>query len=113
QCGGARIVCSDNNPIRMFEVINRRALAQEFRIRHNGEVSARTHGADNLFNFVACPNGNSRFVDDDCEALDCGSDLLGGGINKTQIRLSVVASPWRPNRDEDHLSLMNRGKYIR
>ncbi len=57
---GARIIGTDDDPVRALEVVDRRALAQELGIRDDGEIGVRAQLADDPLDLVA---GADRTVD--------------------------------------------------
>ena len=61
---GTVIVRPDDYPIRMLEIVDRGAFAQEFWIRDDRDVYLRPEIAEDTLNLVACTNGNCRLGND-------------------------------------------------
>src|SRR5581483_5971105 len=89
---GAVIIGSDDNPIRMLEVVNGRALAQKFGVRHDDAVAIRVPFPDYPLDFVASADGNSRFGNDHGEAVHCGSDFARGVVDVGKVGMAVAAA---------------------
>jgi len=84
----------------MLEVLNRRALAEKFRVGHDRAFGARTRLADQALDLIAGADRYGRFGHHHGEAIERGCDLFCRGVNVGQVGVAVAAARWRANRDE-------------
>src|SRR5262249_11230181 len=96
----ARIVAADDDAVGMFEIADRRALAQELRIRHHRYVGVGTRLADDALDLVAGADGYGRLGDDQREALERGRDLAGRSVNEREVGMAIAAARGRADGDE-------------
>ena len=66
----ALVLGADDDAVGTLEVLDRRALAQEFGIGHDGEVGVGPRLADDALDLVAGSDRNGRFRDDHGKAVD-------------------------------------------
>src|SRR5262249_40666316 len=97
---GTLVIGANDDAIRMLEIMDRGAFAQEFRIRHDGKVRIAPELSNDALNLVAGANRHSRFGDDDGEPLECLGDFARRSVNAGQIGMSVPATRWSAHRDE-------------
>ncbi len=81
----ALVLDPDDHAVGTLEVLDRRALAQEFRVRHHGEGAFGRMLGDDALDVVACADWNGRLHHDDGEVLDNLADGAGGGMNEMHI----------------------------
>ena len=91
---------ADDDAVRPLEVVDRGALAQEFRIGDDGEIGVRPFLADDRLDLVAGADRDGRLGDDDGEALERFRDQPGGGmmdmgVAQTRNRLRPAAEVGR------------------
>ena len=66
----AVVLDPDDHSVRPLEVLDRRAFAQEFRIRHHREGTLRRVLGDDALDLVACADRNRRLDHDNGEVFD-------------------------------------------
>ena len=98
---GALVMGSDHDAIGMLEVVDCRSFAQEFRIRHHGDVGVGTSLANDALDFVAGADRHGRLGDDHREAVERRRYLAGGVVDVGQIRMAVAAPRWRADGDKN------------
>ncbi len=101
QLGGPRILCSDDDPIRLHEVVYGSALLQEFRIADDAEGMGRL-AANNFANFLRRADRHRALVDDDAVARHGLGDIARHAQHMTQVCRSVLTLGCA-NGDEDDL----------
>jgi hypothetical protein len=74
------LVGAHHDAVGMLEILDRCALAQEFRIGHDGDVRIRPHLHDNVRDFIAGAYRHRRFSDHHRKAGQCRRDVARGGI---------------------------------
>ena len=79
---GALVVDSNDHTIGLLEVLDRRALAEKFRIGYDSEAVARQAFLRNALDFVPGADRNRRLDDDDSEFLDDIGDRPRGVIHE-------------------------------
>ena len=109
----ARIVGADHHPVGTLEILDRRALAQKLRVRHDGEIGVRAKLADDPLDLVAGADRNRRFIDDDREAIQRLGDGFRGGVDIGKIRVPVAATRRRAHPDEHRVGAANRRAKLR
>ena len=104
----ALVLHADHDAVRMLEVLDRGALAQEFRIGHDGDVGVRIRLADDALDLVAGPDRHRRFRDHDGESVQLGRDLARGRVDMAEVRMPVAAPRRRSDRDEHRVGIAHR-----
>src|SRR5262245_65028 len=105
---GTLILGADDDAIRMLEIVDRGAFAQEFRIRHDGKVRIVPELSNDALNLVAGADRHSRFGDNDGEPLERLGDFARRPVNVGQIGMSVSATRWSADRDEHGVGATHR-----
>ncbi len=105
---GALVRGADDDAVGMLEVLDRRALAQEFRVRHHRDVGVGPRLGDDPLDLVAGPDRHGRFGDDDGETRHRGRDLARGHVDVAEVGMAVAAPRRRADRDEHRLGLGDR-----
>ncbi len=88
----AHVVGADDDAVGMLEILDRGALAQEFRIRHHLDVGVGARVAQDALDLVAGSDGHRRFSDDYRRGGEQRCDLAHRVIDKTQIGMAVAAA---------------------
>ena len=88
------VLGADHDAVRPLEVLDRRALAQEFRIRHHREIGVGAELADDRLDLVVGADRDGRFGHDDREAIHLARDLA----RRRRRRRTRSAKP-SPRRD--------------
>ncbi len=104
----ALVVGADHDAVGEFEIADRRALAQEFRIGGDHDVGGRIGLADDALDLVAGADRHGRFGDDHGEAVQRRGDLARGGVDIGEIGMAVAAPRRRADRDEHRIGLRDR-----
>src|SRR6185437_1595233 len=104
----ARIVGADDDAIRVLEVLDGGAFAQEFRIRHDGAIAVRPRLGDDALDLVAGADRHRGLGDDDGEALDRRADLARGVVDIREVGVAVAAPRRRADGDEHRVGLRHR-----
>ena len=99
---------ADHDAIGEFEVADRGALAQEFRIGGDHHVGRRIGLADQPLDLVAGADRHGRFGDDDGEAGQRSRDLARGGVDVGQVGMAIAAPRRRADRDEHGIGFGDR-----
>ena len=97
-----------DDPVRAFEIADRRALPEELRIGDGDEIGVGPRFRDDPLDFVACADRHGRLRDDHGEAVEGRGDLLRGGIDEGQIGVAIAATRRSAHRDEDSLGAPHR-----
>ena len=100
---------ADDDAVRPFEIIDRRALAQELGIGDHGEVASGRGLADDALHLVARAHGHGGFGDHDREAIEGGRNLLRGLEDIGQVCMAVAAARGRAHRNEDRIRIAHGG----
>src|SRR5262249_10613493 len=82
---GATVIAADYDAVRVFEIVDRGALAKELRVRYDGEVDVRPRRPDNALDVVAGADRNRGLRDDQGKSCKSRRNLLHGGINEREI----------------------------
>ena len=99
---------ADHDAVGEFEVADRRALAQEFRVGGDHHVGRRIGLADQPLDLVAGADRHGRFGDDHGEAGQRGGDLARGGVDIAKIGMAIAAPRRRADRDEHRIGFGDR-----
>ncbi len=102
------VVGADHDPVRMLEVADRRALAQELRIGGDDDIGRRIGLAHDPLDIVAGADRHRRFGDDDGEAFQRGCDLARRRMHIGEVRMAVAAARGRADRDEHRIGFADR-----
>ena len=105
---GALVRGADHDAIGEFEVADRGALAQEFRIGGDRDIGRRIGFADQPLDLVAGADRHGRFGDDHGEAGQRGGDLARGGVDVGEIGMAIAAPRRRADRDEHRVGFRDR-----
>src|SRR6202042_2508964 len=100
----AVVLDPDDDPVRPLEVLDRRAFAQEFRIRYDGERTFRRVLRNDALDLVACADRNSRFDHDNGEVFDNLADSASRVVNEMHVGRADLRQRRRADGDEDRLS---------
>src|SRR5258708_5020595 len=103
---------ADHDAIGAHEILDRRALAQEFRVRHHVESELGPRLADDLGDVPAGADRHGRFGDHHGIAGERASDLLRGGEDIGEIGMAVAAARRRADGDEDRVGPRHGGGEI-
>ncbi len=109
---GALILQAEDNAVRPLEIGDRRALAQEFGVRDDGEIGVRPRLADNPLDLVARADRHGGFGHDHREALDRRGDLARRLIDIGEVRMAIAAPRRRADGDEDRLRAAHRREIV-
>lgn len=96
---------ADHDPVREFEIADRGALAQKFRIGGNDEIGRRADLADQALDLIAGTDRHRRFGDHHGEAGKRAGDLACGGVDVAQVGMAVAAPRRGADRDEHRIGL--------
>src|SRR6185437_601819 len=103
QLRGARVIRADDHPVRLHEVLDRRALLEEFRVGHDVEFDRRDSGLEGRLDLPAhLVRGSHRYSglsDDYAIAAHVAGNGPRGGQYVPQIRGAVLIRGG-PDRDE-------------
>ena len=97
---GARIVGPDDDPVRVLEVADRRALSQEFGIRDDGNPGGGILFTDDALDLVSRPDRHRRFRNHHRLFGNCERDLARRGMDMGKVGMAVAAAGWRAHRNE-------------
>ena len=89
----------------MLEILDRRALAQEFRIGDDLDLGVRPLLAQDMLDLVAGADRHGRFGDDDRVGIKLRRDLAHRVVDEAQIGMAVAAARRRADRDEHRLGV--------
>ena len=106
---GARrfIVAADDDAVRVLEIVDRRAFAQEFRVGDDVHVGFRPHVAQDALDLVAGADRHGRFGHHHRRGRQKRRDLAHGAIDVAQIGVTIAAARRRADRDEDRVGLVD------
>ena len=104
----ADIVTTEDDSIRMLEILDRRALAQKFRIRHDGNIGVRPRLRDYALDLVAGADRHRRFGDHHRESCHRSRDFARRGVDVTQVRMTIATPRRRADRNEYRCRLPHR-----
>ena len=107
---GVGVIGADDDAVRVLEVLDRRAFAQEFRIGDDSHRDVRPHFPQDSFDLVAGADRHRRFGDDDGRARQQRRKLTRGGVDERQIGMAVAAPRRRADRDEHRIGLAHGSK---
>ena len=100
---GALVVGSDHDSIRMLEIVDGGAFAEEFGVGYNSHIGIRMNFLNNSLDFVASSNRHRGFRDNDREAIERRCDLTRRVVDVGEIRVSVASPRWCANGNKDHV----------
>ena len=110
---GMLAVSADDDPVGPHEILDRRAFAQEFRVRGNIEAALRQDLAQDPLDLPTGADRHSRLGDDDRPLAGGLPQRLGdfgrGGEDIAQIGMAVAAPRRRADRDEHGVGASDRG----
>ena len=109
---GALVRGSNHDPVRMLEVLDGGAFAQELRVGHDGEIGIRAGLADDALDLVAGADRHRRLGDDDRVAVELTRDLARRVVDVGQIGMAVAAPRRRADGDEDGIGRAHRRRRI-
>src|SRR5262249_34710782 len=101
------VLDADHNSIRMLEILDRCAFAQELRVGDDYEVRLRARFPDYAFYLVASSNRHRRLGHNNGEASERRGDLARCGGYIAKIGMAVSAARRRADRNEDDVGLSN------
>ncbi len=101
---------SQHDPVGLQEVVDRRALLQEFGVAHDRKRMCGL-AADGLAYEFRCADRHGALVHDDAVSGHRARHFAGRTQHVLQVRRAVFAHR-RPDRDEDHVRLADRGLQI-
>ena len=105
----ARVVRrADHDAVGKLEIADRSALAQKFRIGCDDDIGRRIGFADQPLDLVAGADRHGRFGDYHGKTGKRCGDLARGGIDVTQIGMTIAAPRRRSDRDEYGIGLGDR-----
>ncbi len=104
----ALVRSADHDTVGEFEIADRRALAQKFRIGGDHHIGRRIDLADQPLDLVAGADRHGRFGDHHRKALERRGDLARGGVHVAQIRVTIAAPRRRADRDEHRVGFRDR-----
>ena len=85
--GGSLVVAADDDAVGVEEVVDRRALPQELRVRHHVDVAA----PQGLLDLAGRAHRHGRLVHHDRLGGQQGGDLPGGGLDVAEVGGTVAA----------------------
>src|SRR5262249_50177646 len=89
---GATVIAANYDAVRVFEIVDRGALAKELRVRQSAEVAAGPRRLDNALDVAAGAARNRGLRDDQGKSCKSRRNLLHGGINEREICIAVAAA---------------------
>jgi len=101
----ALVIGADHDAIGMFEVTDRRTLAQKFRIGRDRDIRLRIGFADDALDLVAGADRNGGLGDDHREALQSFRNVARRRMHIGQVGVAVAAARRRSDRDEHRVGL--------
>jgi hypothetical protein len=99
---------ADDHPVRLHEVLDRCALAQELRIGHDIELSLGSRLAYDTRYLTARSDRHGRFDGDDCVAAQRFGDFGCGGVDIAEVRVAITAPARCADRNEHRVSVAHR-----
>ena len=99
------VVAADQHAVRMHEVVDGRAFAQEFRIGADREIGVGTKRLETPFDLPAGADRHRRFGADDGEAFEMGSKLLDRLKHEAEIGVSVTAAHRRADGEKHEIGV--------
>src|SRR5262249_34537763 len=87
----------------MFEVLNSGSFAQEFWVRHHGELGIGSGFANDAVDLIASANGHGRFCDNHSETIKCRGYFFRSCVDIRKIGMSIAAARGGAHRDENGL----------
>ena len=98
----ARVFGSDDDPVGMLEIADRRAFTQELGIRDDGNLGVRILFPDDTFDLVAGADRNRGFGYHHRLFLKHACDFARGRVDIGKVGMAVAAARRRAHRDEHH-----------
>ena len=110
---GAVAVGADHHAVGTHEILDRRALAQKFRVRGDVEITARADPAQDRGDLSPGADRHRRFGHDDRIAAGSGlgqrpADLRGGGKDIAEVGVPVAAPRRGADSDEHRIGPIDR-----
>ena len=87
----ARVLAADDDAVRMLEVLDGGALAQELRVGHHRAIGLGPCFADDALDLVAGAHRHCRLGDHHGEAVERRGDLARGVIDEREVGMAVAA----------------------
>jgi len=109
---GAAVLGADDDAVGAHEVVDRRALAQEFGVRGDVEIGLRAGAADHLGHLAVGADGDGGLGDDDRVAGQRLPDLLGRGHHVAEVGMAVAAPRGGADGDEDRGGAIDGGGQV-
>ena len=104
----AVVLDPDDHSVGPLEVLDRRALAQEFRIRNHRERILRRVLGDDPLDLVARADRNRGLDHDDRKVLDNLADIASRVLNEVHVGRADLRQRRRADGDEDRLRAVAR-----
>ena len=101
------IVAADDDAVRMLEIVDGRAFAQELRVGHDLHVGFRPHFAQDALDLVAGADRHRRFRHHHRRGRQERRDLAHRAIDVAQIGVTVAAARRRADCDEHRIRLVD------
>ena len=99
----AVVLDPDDDSVGPLEVLDRRAFAQEFWIRDDGERTLRRVLGDDALDLVACADRDRRLNHDNGEVFDNLADSASRVVNEMHVGRADLRQRRRADGDEDRL----------
>ena len=106
---GPGVLGADDDAVRIHEVEDGIALAQEFRVGGDVELQSRIDLGDDPLDLGTGPCGHRRLGDHDGVVVQRPADLLGGGVDKGEVGVAVKLACRRTDGDHHHVGDAHRG----
>jgi hypothetical protein len=109
----AWIVGADDDAVRVFEVLDGGAFAQELGVRDHGEIGVGARFLDDALHLIAGADRHGGLGDDDGEAGQGRSNLARGRVHVREVCMTIAAARRRADRDEYRVRLDHRVLEVR
>ena len=93
-------VAAADHAIRPAEILDRRPLAQKFRVGGDIEIAVGRGFSNDLFHLAAGADRHGRFGDDHRITVDQPRHLFRRCKDILQVGMTIAAAAWRAHRDE-------------
>ncbi len=110
--GRILLLGADDDPVRMLEILDRGALAQEFGIGDDPAAHRRRGLADDPLDLVAGADRHRRLGDDHRRTGQRLGDLARGAVDIGKVGMAVAAARRRADGDEDRFGAADAGDEI-
>ena len=107
------VVAADQHAVRMHEVVDGGAFAQEFRIGADREIGVGTKRLETPLDLAAGADRHRRFGADDGEALEMRRKLLDRLKHEAEIGMAVAAAHRRADGEKHEIGVADRRGEIR